>query len=239
MKPVIGVLPSIGKERDRIFILKAYMTAVRDSGGLPVLLYPETEELQIKEVLDLCDGIIFSGGEDISPSLYGENNLNGVSIVCEERDFSENVFLKEALARRMPIFGICRGIQSLNVLFGGTLYQDIDLQIPSSVCHMQDRSDPKPSHLVKIHKNSGLYQLMNADMIEVNSYHHQAIKDLAKGLICSAESEDGLCEAIEKPDYPFLWAVQWHPERIYRTDKPSRLLILRFIEAASEYRTSK
>ncbi len=235
MKPVVGILPSIGIERDRIFLLKDYMTSIRDAGGLPVVLFPETDAGNIRTLLKLCDGLVFSGGEDVNPALYGENNDRGLSNCCDERDLSEMMFLKEAMALKMPIFGICRGIQSLNVALGGTLYQDISIQKPSPVQHMQSRSDPRPTHSVKVRKESGLYRLLGEETVTVNSYHHQAIKDLAEGLICSAESEDGLCEAFEKEDYPFLWAVQWHPERIYRTDEPSRLLLQRFMESVTEY----
>ena len=127
MKPVVGIIPSIGIERDRIFLLKDYMTSIRDAGGLPVVLFPETDTGNIRTSLKLCDGLVFSGGEDVNPALYGENNDRGLSNCCDERDLSEMMFLKEAMALKMPIFGICRGIQSLNVALGGTLYQDISI----------------------------------------------------------------------------------------------------------------
>ena len=131
------------------------------------------------------------------------------------------------------MLGICRGIQFMNVLGGGTLYQDILKEHPSDIVHHQEPPYDVPAHEVRILQETPLSELLCSEKIEVNSYHHQAIKEMGDGFLSMAISPDGLVEAIYKPDKKFVWAVQWHPELSFRRDENSRRIFERFVESCS------
>ena len=141
----------------------------------------------------------------------------------------ERLVLEDAMKKDKPILGICRGIQMINALLGGTLYQDLPTQHPSDIDHHQTPPYDVPVHDVIIKKDSPLYECLGSDRISVNSYHHQAVKDVAPCLEVMAESEDGIVEALYKPSYSFLWAVQWHPEFSYKKDGNSRKIFKAFV----------
>ena len=143
----------------------------------------------------------------------------------------ETVVLNKAMSAGKPILGICRGIQFINAALGGTLYQDLPTQHPSEVNHHQDRPYDVPVHDVEITEDSPIHKCLNVSRLSVNSYHHQAVRETAPGLKEMAVSPDGIVEALYKPDYGFLWAVQWHPEFSYRTDESSRLIFKALIDA--------
>ena len=166
----------------------------------------------------------------MSPSLYGENALEGLTVSCEKRDCMEITVLKLAMSKDMPVLGICRGIQFINAALGGTLYQDIPSQYPSKTDHHQSPPYDKPVHEVNIIRETPLYELIGKDRIAVNSYHHQAVKAVADDLEIMAESTDGLVEAVFKRDQKFIWGLQWHPEFSFRTDPNSRKIWTAFVE---------
>jgi putative glutamine amidotransferase len=177
---------------------------------------------------DELDGILFAGGEDIDPDFYGEHKKYESVEVNRARDEFELSLLKRALDRRLPILGICRGIQLMNVGFGGTLYQDLDEDAAPGLDHRQTDSGKarnEITHTVTVTEPESLLAGAVQGSCRVNSIHHQAIRHLGRGLKVSAHSEDGLVEAIEAADdYPFLLAVQWHPEEI--VDHPEQRRIL-------------
>jgi putative glutamine amidotransferase len=146
----------------------------------------------------------------------------------------EKELLRQALEKDIPILGICRGIQFINAFLGGTLYQDLGKQHPSETEHHQKPPYDVPIHEVKIIQDSGLYRLLREYVISVNSYHHQAVKDVADELKVMAVSEDGLVEAVELPEKRFVWAVQWHPEFSYRVDDNSKLIFREFVKHCQE-----
>lgn len=229
MKPVIGVMPLWDEEKESIWMLPGYLNGIRRAGGIPVIFPLSQDEEELKRLAGMCDGFLFTGGQDVSPDLYQEELLGENVITCRERDQMEAIVLREALGTGKPVLGICRGIQFINVYFGGTLYQDLPLQHPSEVDHNQHIASHIPIHEVRVLKDSPLYELLRTNFLPVNSYHHQAVKDLAPGLKAMAVSSDRIIEAVYMPDHPFLWAVQWHPEFSWKTDAVSRLIFDAFI----------
>ena len=151
---------------------------------------------------------------------------------CRKRDEMEGIIFKMALEDDVPVLGICRGIQFINAVLGGTLYQDLPLQHPSAVDHHQKAPYDVPAHEVEIVKSSPLYKCLSVTLLPVNSCHHQAIRELAPKLEVMACSPDGLVEAVHMPGRRFVWAVQWHPEFSYKTDENSRKILRAFVDAA-------
>jgi putative glutamine amidotransferase len=194
-----------------------YANAISNSGGIPMLIPYEYEN--IKDYLEICDGLLLPGGDiDIHPSLYGEEisvkkiNLDASHIRAE----FEFKILNEALNRKTPILAICAGFQALNVLLGGSLYQDIAEQTNINLPHT------KNIHPISVTKGSLLNKITGKAEYIVNSFHHQTVKSLGKNLKASAISPDGLIEAIELDSHPFCIGVEWHPEFI-DTDEDKKL----------------
>lgn len=235
MAAIIGLVPLIDEERESYWMLPGYMDGITEAGGIPIML-PLTEDPRtIKQLTEMCDGILLTGGHDVSPERYGEEKIKACGACCPQRDAMESLLLREALAHELPVFGICRGIQFLNAALGGTLYQDIPLQRPSRLEHHQTPPYHIPSHEVSIYRESPLYELLQKDTLAVNSYHHQGIRRLADGLKAMASADDGLIEAVYMPDRKFVWAVQWHPEFSHLTDEDSRKIFSAFVSAAESF----
>lgn len=235
MKPVIGVMPLVDEEKDSLWMLPGYMDGISIAGGIPVMFPLTADSKDISELLDKVDGILLTGGHDVDPTLYGEKMVCSSVIPCGRRDGMEQELLKQALEKDIPILGICRGIQFLNVYLGGTLYQDLPSQYSTNVEHHQEPPYDVPVHRVDIIKESSLNALLKVSSLPVNSYHHQAIKDLAYGLRAMAISEDGLIEAVEMPEKHFVWAVQWHPEFSYKVNSSSLSIFNEFIKHCMNY----
>lgn len=236
MRPVIGVMPLFDEERNSIWMVPGYMEGIQEAGGLPVILSARMSEREIEQICDMCDGFLFTGGHDVDPALYGMEKSPYCSRPNEDRDILEKKIFAAALKEDRPVFGICRGIQLINVLCGGTLYQDLSVEYAGSKAvehHMQPPYDV-PCHRVEILENTPLYKLLQKPAMEVNSYHHQAIRILAPALAPMAVSEDGLIEAVYMPEQKFVQAVQWHPEFIYKKDRDCRKLFEAFTEACAE-----
>ncbi len=234
MKPVIGLVPLVDESKDSFWMLPGYMEGIKAAGGIPVML-PLTDDADtIRQLLDSVSGILLTGGHDVDPEVYGETAIPECGTPCRERDAMEAELLKQALEKDTPVLGICRGIQFLNAYLGGTLYQDLPSQRPSDTDHHQNPPYDVPVHKVNIEKSSKLYKLLGTDTLEVNSYHHQAIRDKAESLKTMAVSEDGLTEAVEMPGKRFVWALQWHPEFSYKTDEYSRKIFEEFVRACTE-----
>ena len=229
MKPLVGVMPLWDDEKDSLWMLPGYLEGLQEAGATPVILSLTEDREEIEHLVDICDGILLTGGHDVDPSVYGEEALNGTVLCCKARDNMERLVLEDAMQKDKPILGICRGIQLINALLGGTLYQDLPTQHPSDIDHHQTPPYDVPVHDVFIKKDSPLYDCLGSDRISVNSYHHQAVKDVAPCLEVMAESEDGIVEALYKPSYSFLWAVQWHPEFSYKKDGNSRKIFKAFV----------
>ena len=234
MKPIIGLIPLIDETKDSLWMLPGYMNGITAAGGIPVMLPLTDDEERIRRLFDLMQGVLLTGGHDVDPLLYGEDPLPQCGEISRARDAMEAVIVREAMERDMPILGICRGIQFLNVFLGGTLFQDLPAQHPSETNHHQSPPYDVPVHAVSLSEGGSLARLLKKDTIRVNSYHHQAIKRLGNGLSPMAVSEDGITEAIELPGKRFVWAVQWHPEFSCSTDENSRAIFERFVHECSE-----
>ena len=190
---------------------ETYVKSVRRAGGVPLIIPITSEEVELKAVLKVVDGIIMTGGEDIAPHLYGEEPIPELGKVYAERDEFDLKLIKMAVEKKLAVMGICRGVQVMNVAFGGTLYQDIPVQLPESrVKHYADYGSDK-IHKIKIKKGSCLGEILGESVV-VNSTHHQSVKDLAPGFVVTAVAEDGVVEAIEMENGRPIFGVQFHPE---------------------------
>jgi len=208
-----------------------YVRHVERAGGLPFLLPMFSEEEEINDVILLMDGLLLTGGEDVHPRRYGQPILNGSCAISEPRDDFDFRFVPLFLRTGKPVLAICRGIQLINVLHGGTLLQDLPTQISMSH-HSQMPPFDRSVHDVRISGRTRLQEIVGEDTLAVNSTHHQAVEHLGRGLRAVAQSEEGLVEALEGVDHPYLVAVQWHPERMADRDNRHRQLFEDFVNAA-------
>lgn len=231
LKPLIGVMPLWDDDKESVWMLPGYLEGIRQAGGIPVILPFTSENDELEQLAKICDGFLFTGGHDVSPELYSEKPVDDSVICCKDRDEMESWYLKYAISSDKPLLGICRGIQFINAALGGTLYQDLPTQHSSEIDHHQKPPYDIPVHTVSIVKDSPLGKLLDTEQLSVNSYHHQAVKDLSPRLKAMAISTDGLIEAVFMPEHRFLWAVQWHPEFSYLTDINSRKIFKAFIDS--------
>ncbi|WP_088034232.1 gamma-glutamyl-gamma-aminobutyrate hydrolase family protein [Evansella clarkii] len=235
-KPMIGVLPLYDSEKESYWVLPGYMKAIEEAGGIPVML-PLTSDIHtIKTLASSFEGFLFTGGQDVNPELYGEKEEEFCQETCSDRDIMENLLFEEILVLDKPVFGICRGLQIINVLLGGTLYQDLHAQFDlREGGHKQKHPYHEPMHRILIEKESPLYELMGGrESLMVNSLHHQGVKKISPKLTQAAYSEDGLAEAAYMPGKTFVFAVQWHPEFNFHKDPCSFRLFQAFTAACLE-----
>lgn len=230
-RKTIGVLALIDEQRESYWMLPGYLDGVLDAGGMPLMLPPTLDEDAIAQMAEGCDGFLFTGGHDVDPGLYGEERIGQCGIPSHVRDSMETVLFRMALELGKPVFGICRGMQFINAVLGGTLFQDLPAQRPSAISHRQEPPYDRPAHAVHLEEGSPLRGLMGRDEIMVNSYHHQGIRDLAPGLEVMARAGDGLPEAVCMAAHRFVWAVQWHPEFAHRSDPDCARLFSAFVRS--------
>lgn len=229
-KKLIAVVPLWDDEKNSIWMLPGYMDALRDVGAIPVILPLHSNEEDVLAVFELCDGLLITGGHDVSPDLYGQKTDEHCDVTCEARDAMEIALYKAALKTDKAVLGICRGIQIINVLQGGTLYQDLPAEYESSVEHNMKPPYTEAAHDVDIMENTALAALLGVRRMGVNSCHHQAVKEIGNQLEVMAVSEDGIIEALRHTGQRFVWAVQWHPEFSFYVDSFSRKLFEAFVD---------
>ena len=230
-KPLIGITPLIDKKLNSYCMIPGYMDACVKAGGLPMMLPFMINREDVKDLVSTLDGIVLTGGPDVPPSLYGEEKKETCGNQCPERDELEKMFIDEALLQEKPILAICRGFQYLNVLLGGSLYQDIPTEYKTELNHCQEPPYDIAIHRVTLPEGSPLRNLLQKEEMLVNSYHHQAIKKLGEGLKSMGESTDGIIEAFYMPERNFVWGVQWHPEFIYKAHDDHEKIFQAFIES--------
>jgi putative glutamine amidotransferase len=236
--PLIGVsLELMEDPRGRTFTLHqlraAYVDAIAASGGLPILLAP-VAHASLNSLFSHLDGLVITGGAfDISPDLYGESPSPKVGVLKPERTDFEWGLLEEARAREVPILAICGGMQLLNVVRGGTLYQHLPDELPG-LQHEQPTDRRTTSHSVQIEAGTRLAALVGQDSLPVNSSHHQGVRRVGEGLRASAHSSDGLVEAIESREEDFCVGVEWHPELLWETELRHRSLFQGLVLAAGK-----
>jgi putative glutamine amidotransferase len=224
LPPIIGITATLKEDVDAVAerplgkFVRAdldYVDGVAGAGGVPVVLPPTGDERVAEAVIQNLDGLLLSGGSDLDPSYYGEEPVPELGITLPERDAFEMTLVRSALRRGMPVFGICRGMQVLNVALGGTLYQDLPTQWEWDVLkHRQDTPKWQPTHEVRVREESYIAEVMGREVVKVNSYHHQGVRVLAEGLVATGRSSDGVIEAVEAEDLSERWllGVQWHAE---------------------------
>lgn len=235
--PIIGIAPSLEVyekgpyvSQNKLGLNCFYIEAISLAGGIPLILPILQNQDQLKSQLDLIDGLLLCGGDDVHPEFYGEEPHLALGNTFTERDHHELRLIKYAKKAEMPILGICRGMQLLNVAFGGTLYQDIPQQYPTNNhCHLQTLAPALSEHKVILSAGSHLHQIFNRSELHVNSLHHQGIKKLADSLQATAHAPDGMIEAIEAKEEPFLIGIQWHPEQMIKSEPIMQVLFKAFI----------
>ncbi|NJE29777.1 gamma-glutamyl-gamma-aminobutyrate hydrolase family protein [Thermococcus sp. 18S1] len=245
MKPLIGIIGQIDHSRNRLFLDKTHIEKIAAAGGIPAVFNTAASP---DEVLEHVDGILLIEGPDVHPHFYGEDPSGAIKYVDVDRDEFEISLVRKAVERGVPILGICRGMQVINVALGGTLYQDLN-EIPKAIKHDWELKLIGPSqrvHGVRIKMSSKLYGILKDELdiegtnevyLRVNSFHHQAVKRVGEGIRPVAYAVDGLIEAIEGTEDAegFIMGVQWQPEYLPEMEK----LYEAFVRAAAEYRTRK
>lgn len=220
---------------DRTGVNATYVKSVVAAGGVPLILSPLLGPSLAARALTGVDGLLLTGGEDIHPAWYHAEPSQHLYPPSRERDLFELALFAAARQLRLPILGICRGTQLVNVGLGGTLYQDIPTERPGSLDHNPASDRTARTHAIRLAPGSRAEAALGAAPLTVNSFHHQAIRDLAKGLVATGWTEDSLIEAVETaPGTPWLLAVQWHPEEMFADESaPERGLFRALVEEAS------
>jgi putative glutamine amidotransferase len=227
-KPLIGITVNRNYDRCRLWLPFAYSCRIEEAGALPLLI-PPMDPAAAGPLLGSLNGLLLSGGGDVGPFYYGEEPHPALGEVDPQRDAWEYALVRAALARGLPLFGICRGLQMLNIVLGGTLFQD--LGGAGNLQHRQKTPRSHPSHTVEILPQTRLAHLLGEGRLAVNSFHHQAPAAIAPGLKKAAIAPDGVIEALEDPEHRFLIGVQWHPESLQHP--ASRFLFRAFVNAAA------
>ena len=229
-KPLIGLIPLVDEGRESFWMLPGYMAGIARAGGLAVMLPLTGEDVDIENLVERFDGFLFTGGHDVDPALYGQEKEGCCGDLCPGRDTMEQKLLKAALAADKPVLGICRGLQLMNAVLGGTLWQDIPTQVPSETNHRMAAPYGRAEHTVQVNPELPFGNLPLT--LGVNSCHHQGIRELAPELKVWAKAPDGLVEAVYLPGKRYARAVQWHPEFFPVEDELSRTIFGGFVEAA-------
>lgn len=238
MKPIIGIVPSINEEEGLYYLHEDNITAIREAGGIPIII-PYGNEGQ--QVIDIIDGLYLTGGFDIDPTFFEEEPHPNLGKINRLRDEFEIDIIKNIRKVKKPILAVCRGCQILNIAIGGDMYQDINEQIKTPLLqHQQNAIKSHASHFVHVVEGSLLHNLVGTNKIKVNSRHHQANRTLGKHLITSGTSSDGIIEAIESGNDPFVLGLQWHPENLaVKGDETSLHIYHGFIQACKERRNER
>jgi putative glutamine amidotransferase len=246
-RPVIGVatqtLEAIPSQLPRCWVMgQQYVRVLTAAGAVPwVIPLLQNDEQTLRQIYDRLDGVFLTGGVDVEPSCYGEPRHERCGETDPPRDWTELALLRWAMRDGKPVLGVCRGVQVINVAAGGSLYQDLHAQYPQAIkhdCfpHAGGYTRTSLVHTVRIERGSRLGRILGSDEMTVNSMHHQAIKQLAPGLVASAFAPDGLIEGIEGSNGQFLVGVQWHPEELVESDPVMRRLFSAFVSVAAESR---
>ena len=240
MRPVVGITCSLTASGigdsiytlERNIIARDYSRAIEYAGGTPLLI-PHVGDIEcINQYLGVLDGLVLSGGGDIDPLLFGQEPHQNLGSVDRVRDEMELQLTQKALDQDLPILAICRGIQMLNVAAGGTIYQDIAAEMPQpTLQHSQSGAGWYASHTIDIISESRLFQIFDSPTARVNSFHHQAVREIGEGFIATAKAKDNVIEAIESPTRRFALGVQYHPEMMWEHHPEVLNLFTAFLKA--------
>ncbi len=238
--PLIGITAYRNREpsgHNQFSIGENYIQSLIQAGACPFMIPSGLKDADVNHLIACLDGLLLSGGGDIHPRYYDASENPAVNEVDLDRDHLEFNLLERCLALKLPLFGICRGLQVINVGLGGTLYEDIQEQKPSAIQHEFSTGWSRDylAHEVNLAPESWLAHLFGETHIQVNSLHHQGIRRLSNKLEALGRAPDGLIEALQINDYPYGFAVQWHPEEM-QSDPKMQALFRSFVEAAMAYR---
>lgn len=235
MKPIIGITSyhdhNLGVHR----VNDTYINAIRKAGGIPILLPCLESDSDILQHLDIMKGLVVSGGPDADPSYFGEEPHPALGAIHPAMDAYEMPLIREALIRDMPILGICRGQQMLNIAAGGTLIQDIPTSVKNPLKHRQDAPRHYMTHSAAVVGGTQLSKILGQGTIKVNSFHHQSVKAVAQGFVVSATAPDEVIEAIESVQHSFALGLQWHPEGMWNVENNHNAVFNAFVEASLSY----
>jgi len=234
-EPLVGVTTSIsvGQTPERAYVNSAYLHAVQQAGGVPVLLPPQLSPLSLERLVRSLDAVLLTGGGDMDPATFGEAPHHTLYDVAPARDALETSVTHMALEKKAPLLAICRGIQVLNVALGGSLHQDVGSDPGTEIQHSQNEARDQATHKVTLTPGSRLAKVLGVDHVEVNSFHHQVIKAVGRGLTPVAWAPDQLIEGVElDDDSRFVLGVQWHPEHLVGSSEPARRLFAALVAAA-------
>lgn len=238
--PLIGITSDIsfadrGANGEPLYFLaQRYVNAVVNAGAIPLILPPTPSSITIRRLVARIDGLILSGGNfDIHPKYYGEKPIPALGSIKAARSAFELEIAAAALKQDLPVLGICGGAQAINVVRGGSLYQDIGAQLPNAQEHQQSRKAVKRGHRITIHPRTLLQKIVGRSHAGVNTTHHQAVKTLGRGLIVNAIANDGIVEGIESRDHSFVIGVQWHPEVLAPTQQDQQRIFAALVKQAA------
>jgi putative glutamine amidotransferase len=231
-RPVIGITCDWVETGDvsQVRLNTGYIKATEAAGGIPVVLPPNRE---IETIAEFIDALLIPGGDDIDPCYYGEDRHEKLQLIAYQRFEFEQALLKHFDSLSKPVLGICYGCQLLNVIRGGSLYQHIP-DLETTVIHKRaSLQEDHPRHFVQLRTGSELLEITGLEQFEITTIHHQSIREPGEGLQIAAHAADGIVEAVEDPNKPFVIGVQWHPERDLESQSTQRLFEA-FVEAALE-----
>lgn len=232
MKPIIGITSNIREEKLLTMGLST-INSIMQAGGIPVILPNLWDSPDVERLANSIDGLLVTGGGDVDPTYFGEEPHPQLGEVCPQRDQFETMLITDVLKMDKPILGICRGSQMINVSEGGDLFQDIYSQCDNQLLqHRQNAPRCHASHFVEVVEGSLLHQITESTRFKVNSYHHQAVREIPDAFEVCARASDGIIEAFESKKHRFVLGVQWHPENLtYTKDVYSLKLFNAFVKA--------
>jgi putative glutamine amidotransferase len=237
-KPLIGIGGDVfvqQGERDRAFVYTTYTEALRNAGAVAVIIPPQPENAAA--LVEELDGILLAGGEDCDPAAYGEERRSEAEPMDPRRQSNDLSLARAARQRGIPTLGICLGVQMMNVAAGGSLIQDIASEVETEIDHASEPSD-RHRHDVIVESGTKLSSILRDREFNVNSSHHQAIRNVGDGLRVTAHAPDGIVEGLEDPQHPFYVGVQWHPEDM-PDESSAKKLFGAFVDAARKYSEQK
>lgn len=237
-KPIVGIGADVGVSetgRERAFNYLSYVDSLRRAGAVPVLIPPQPENAE--ELLDQLDGVVLAGGYDCDPTLYGEDPHPSCETMDCRRQDNDLALARVAREKGVPMLGICLGAQVMNVAAGGNLFQDILSQIDGAINHASEPEN-RSRHDVSIEPQTRLAAILGNRQFNVNSSHHQSVREAGRGLRVAAKAPDGVIEAVEDPQHPFYVGVQWHPEDM-AGERSATKLFETFVEAARNHAREK
>jgi len=238
LRPLIGITADYDGETGRFQVNEGYTGGIEKAGGVPAVLPPTGDFKTLEAWLGRVDGLLLTGGGDLDPVWMGEEPIEALGTIVPERDQAEIQLTRLALRKDTPILAVCRGIQVLAVAVGGSIYQDLASQKPEVLKHFQKAPRWYPTHAVELFPGSLLGRCLKGKtvtqgMLRVNSFHHQAVKEVCAPFVVTARARDGVIEAIESTTHTFVVGVQWHPEAMWDRDPAFLGLFEALVEAAA------